>query len=394
MTLGGLTLTGFIAPTVEEIVTDINTQVLTNIDAGLDLSPDQPIGQIIGIVAEKIAEVYEVVATVYNSMNPDAADGQLLDNVSAITGTRRRSAKYSYVTATLGLNAGVTVPAGSIASVAGQADNRWVSTASGHNAGGSPAAIDVLFRSEQLGPFVANSGTLTVIATPVVGWNTVTNALDAAAGIITDTDATLRIERQAELAASGSGTVDAMRAAVLLVPGVLQCSVFENVTNVIDANNLPPHSMQVTIWDGASPAAGNDTIAQAIWNNKPGGIQMVGGISATAVDAIGVNRTMQFNRAIAVPIYMSLTSTPSTITSAQRTAIKAAMAAYGQAVLNLGVDVIALAFKAIPLSVVGISDVPVFTLGVAPAPVGTANIAITDVQIATLDTSHILVDGS
>ncbi len=394
MPIGGLTPTGFVAPTVQEIVDDLNAQFLTTIDAGLDLAPDQPMGQIIGIFAEKLAEVWEVVATTYNAMNPDAAEGNLLDNICAITGTRRRSAKYSTVTATVNLNASTTVPINSVASVNGQPANRWVLTAPVTNSGGSPASFSSSWRSEQPGPFAANAGTLTVIETPVVGWNSITNAADAIEGIPEDTDAVLRVERENELAAAGACTIDAIRADILQVAGVVQCYVFENDTLITDANGLPAKSFRVVVWDGPGSDASDTELAQAIWNNKPSGISTDGNTSATATDSQGNPRTVYFTRATQVPIYFTLTTTPGSVTTAQRQAIKDAMAAYALSHQNLGVSVIALAYHAIALGVSGISDVPTFFLDVTASPAATANIPITNLQIATVSTTHILVDGS
>lgn len=393
MPLGGLTLTGFIAPTVEEIVTDINAKVLARVDAGLDLAPDQPIGQLIGIVAEEKAEIWELMATVYNAMNPDAAEGQLLDNISAISGTRRRSAKFSTVIANLNLNSSVTVPAGSVASVSGQPTNRWVLTADVTNSSGSAATIPGTFRSQNPGPFVANAGTLTVIETPVIGWNSVTNPADAIEGIPQDTDASLRILRENELAATGSANIDAVRARVLEVAGVLQCFVFENTSLVTDGTGLPGKSYRVVVWDGPSLSASNTDIAQAIWNTKASGIQTFGATQANAVDSQGITRVVYFDRAQQIPIYLSYTTTPGSLTTAQTQAVKDAAAAYALAHQNLNVEVVALAYQAIPLSIAGIIDVPLLHLGIAPSPTGTANIPISGLQIATLSTTNILVNG-
>jgi uncharacterized phage protein gp47/JayE len=388
----GLTPTGFIAKTQQEIVTDINTQILNTIDPGLDLSADQPMGQLIGIFAEKIAEEWEAVATAYNEMDPDAAEGYLLDALCALTGTRRQTATYSTVTVTLNLNSGTTVNAGSTASVANQPANVWVAESTVTNSGGSTADFTTTFRSQNPGPFVANASTLTVISSPVIGWNSITNPGDAILGVATDSDPVLRVKRQAELSAAGACTTDAIRADVLEVAGVLQCFVLENTSDVADGNGLPPHSFDVIIWDGSSPQASNTAIAQAIWNDKPTGIPTHGSISANATDSQGNSRSVNFDRASQVPIYMSLTVTRGpTYPSNGDALVQAALAAYASANLNLGVEVVALAFRAAALTVPGVLDVPVFTLGTAPSPVGTANIPITQFQIATLSTSNVVV---
>lgn len=395
MALGGLTPEGFIAPTVQEILEDTTTKILANVDAGLDLSADQPIGQVIAIIAEKMAEIWEFQSTIYNAMNPDAAEDQLLDNVSAITGTRRRSASYSSVVATVNLNgAGTTLPAGTVASVAGQPTNRWIMTAPVTNSGVSSANFSSTWRSEQPGPFVANATTLTVRETPVIGWNSISNPTDAKLGIPEDTDSVLRIERENELSAAGSGTADGIRADVLQVPGVLQCFVYENDSNVTDINGVPAHSFRVVVWDGPSLSASDTDIAQAIWNSKGGGIGTYGATTANAADSQGNIRAVNFDRAVQIPIYMRFYTTPSSIDAGTIQAVKDAAVAYALANQNLGTAVIALAYRSVALESSNVlQDVPTLELGLAPSPSGQSNIAISGLQIATLDTSHILVNG-
>ena len=389
---GGLTNQGYLAPTVQEEVDDLSAAILANVNAALDTSPDQPLGQIIGTFAEKYTEITEVLTTVYNAINPNAADGQLLANVCAITGTYPQVATYSTVVATLTLNASTTVNAGATAQVAGQPQNVWVLQADvTSTVAGSYAAT---FQSQSPGPQVANAGTLTVIGTPTVGWTAVTNAADALQGLAADTDTTLRQKRAIELLGEGSGDIDAIRAAVLKVGGVIQCFVYENNTLSSDSTGLPGKSFRVVIWDGAAPAASNNAVAQAIWDAKPSGILSYGTTaSGVAVDSTNQSRTILFDRAQQVPIYLALTTTPGTLTTAQTNAVKAALAAYALANYNLGVSVVALALRADAILAGVTTDVPTFYLDTHSTPTDTGNIAISGLQITTLATTNITVNG-
>jgi uncharacterized phage protein gp47/JayE len=394
MTNPNLLPTGFVAPTTDEEVQALNALFLANVNGSLDLDPDQPMGQVIGIFAEKFAELSELGATVYNALNPAAAEGQLLVNVAALSGTRPQVATYSQVVANLSLNAATTVTAGAIVSVAGQPQNTWVLLANVVNAGGSPAVVPGTFRSSQPGPFAANAGTLTVIQTPTIGWTAVTNPLDAKAGLSADTDATLRQRRDAELSAEGAGDIDAIRAAVLQVPGVVQAFVYENVTLITDSTGLPGKSFRVVVWDGVGLLASNNAIAQAIWGEKPSGILAFGTTaSGTATDSTGVARTVLFDRAQQVRLWVSCTTTPSTLSGSGTAAVKSALVAYALANFNLGVTVIDLPFRAAAL-VVGVdTDVPVFQFDTHAVPTNTANLPISGLQIATLASTDILVNG-
>lgn len=387
-----MTPAGFIAPTVQEEITDLGDSFLANIDGALDLSPDQPVGQAIGIIAEKFTELMELGATVYNALNPNDAEAQLLANVCAISGTYPQTATYSKVTGSLTLNASTTVTAGSTAVVNGQPQNVWVLTADVVST--TAGAYTGVFQSQQPGPFVANAGTLTVIGTPTVGWLSVTNAADAIQGLAADTDTTLRQKRAAELLGEGSGDVDAIRAAVMKVGGVEQCFVYENTSMLPDATGLSAKSFRVVIWDGEGMAASNNNVAQAIWDSKPSGILSFGTTaSGVATDSAGNPRTLLFDRAQQVPIYITCTTTPGSLNTAGTAAVKAALAAYATANYNLGVEVVALALRAAAI-IAGITiDVPTFFLGTAPSPAGTVNIPISGLQIATIDTANILVNG-
>ena len=201
---------------------------MSNVNGGLDLSADQPFGQVIAIFAEKFAELTEAQATIYDALNPSAAEGALLANVAAISGTFPQVATYSTVVANLTLAGSTTVSAGATATVLGQPTNVWVLLANVVNSSAGVATVPGTFRSQATGPFVANAGTLTVIGTPTIGWTAVTNPADAVPGLTADTDTTLRQRRNADLLGEGSGDIDAIRASVLKVGGVETAFVYEN----------------------------------------------------------------------------------------------------------------------------------------------------------------------
>lgn len=261
-----------------------------------------------------------------------------------------------------------------------------VSTTSGNYTG--------IFQCTQTGPIPANSGTMTVIVTPVTGWNSITNANDAVLGTNVETDAALRLRRAEELARPGTGTVKAFRADVLTVAGVSQCEVFENVNDIADADGVPAHSFETVIWDGDTPAAANADVAASIYGNKPAGIKSYGtSVLTTYTDKYGNPVDIRFTRAAALTTYLIVDVTTNSDFDGTDgpTAIKNALVASGDA-LAMGDDVIALALRAIPLGVKGVVDVPSLKLGFAAAPTGTANLTVTNRQIARFDTSRITVN--
>jgi uncharacterized phage protein gp47/JayE len=386
-----LTPAGFTAPSLAAITADLGAKLTSSVDPGIDLSPDQPFGQVVAIFANKVAEAYELAATVYNALNPNSAEGQLLVNLSAISGTSPQVATFSTVTCNLTLAANTTVNAGSVAAVLNQPANTWVLTAPVTST--TAGVYQGVFRSTLPGPFAANANTIMVINTPVIGWTGVTNPFPAASGVAADNDVTLRQKRAAELAGQGSGDTDAIRAAILKIPGVLQCFVFENTGLTTDVTGLPGKSFRVVVWDGAGMSASNAAIAAAIWAEKPAGILPFGAISVQTPDSSGNLQTVAFDRPTQVPLYVTCTTTPA-VPGAGALAVGQALATY-IAGLGLGTSIIALPFRLSAIVPGVTTDVPVFQFGTAPSPTNTANIPLSNLQIATLatGTGAILVNG-
>jgi len=297
----GVTPTGFVDKPIETILSEIEADQKAAFGDTFDVSAQSPAGQFNGVIATALRELWEVAQAVYAAVDPDASTDDALTQVSTITGTVRQAATKSTVTATVNLDAGVTLAAGAVASVSGSPDARFVTLADATNSGGAPADVAVEMEAEDVGVVVANSGTLTVIETPSTGWNTITNALDATLGEEIEADEDLRTRREAELRRTGAAAVDAVKADIGDVADVTGVTVFENDTDSTDADGVPPHSLECVVLGGAA----ND-IAQAIWDSIAGGVQAYGGTSGTAVDDDGASRTVYFSRPAEVPIYIDV----------------------------------------------------------------------------------------
>lgn len=388
-----LTSTGFVMPTLEETKASLEAELLETVDPALDLSPDQPFGQIVGIFSSKVTEVYEIVQTLANSMNPGTAANFLLDNIAAITGTKREQPKKSTVKLNCVLGASFTAAAGAMtANVLGQPDVLWRNVGAVSQTLAGTYSID--FECIIYGPNPANAGTLTTITVPVAGWTSCTNPLDAVLGSFDEKDESLRKRREDELSAPGACTVDSIRADVLQVPGVQQCYVFENVTLATDANGLPGKSIEVVIYDGNTPAAVNADVAQTVWDGKPSGSETVGSTTVSVKDSQGNDRYAKFSRATVKNVWLEydVVVDANFFPANGADLIKTAAALHGDTYQNLSVDVFAVRFKSQALTIPGVLDVPALRLGFTALPVGTANLTITGREIADIDTSRILVN--
>ncbi len=391
----GVISTGFSRKTTQDILSDIETRQLAEISPNLDLSTATPWGQNNGIFADELGAAWEVLEVCYHAFDPDQAEDFLITSLSKLSGTERRAASYSGVTLTLDLDSGVTLESGThFAAVDGDSSSLWTPSEDYVGVGGT--GQDVLFRAENAGVVSANAGTITVIHTSVAGWNSVTNALDADEGHAIDDDPTLRTRRENQLTATGSSTVDAIESDVLEVDGVESCTITENNSDET-VGGIPPHAIHALVFDGETPAADNDEIAQAIWDSKAAGIGATGATSGIAEDANGVTHVVPFSRPDQVAIYIDLTviDGASFDDLGGETGLATYLVTELKAVHGVGQDVqyrladsLALYFGGLR---VGVTGVTAFTMGTAPGPTGTTDVAIADDELATFDTSRISV---
>lgn len=223
--------------------------------------------------------------------------------------------------------------------------------------------------------------------TEVKGFNTE----DAALGNDVELDPAFRLRREQLLRVAGTATVEAIRSAILEISGILQCLVIENTGNVIDTNGLPAKSFEAIVQRSGWTAAQEQEVAEAIWDNKPAGIEPYGSESDTVEDSMGFDHEIGWSKPTDVPIYMELTlTTNDDYPSDGDDQVKEALVAYG-ATLQINEDVIALQFKSVPLDVAGVEDVTVFKIDTVTPPVASINISIGVRSIATFATTRITI---
>lgn len=374
---------GFVVKPLDVILTEQQDLARSKFGEGIRVNPSSKLGQYIGAAAERESEIWDLAQAVYAARDPDQAQGAALEIACALTGAYRAAARRSTVVATLGGVAGTVIPVGKVASVTGTGV-RFRTLAEYTIGGGGTVAANL--EAENTGALLAPAGTLTVIETPVAGWNTVTNAADAVPGAAVETDPALRAKRVLTLAKSGSATLAAIVAEVATVADVTTVIGFENDTaGVVDG--MPAHSIEILVQGGDQ-----DAIATAIWESKAGGIQSHGTTTRTVVDAAGVSHSVKFTRPTEVEVYVGVgLSKDATYPVDGDAQVKAALVAYGLAHYVVGGDVYARTLIASVLSIAGVYNVPQMFIGIAPAPGTEATIVVGSRELAVLDTARITV---
>ena len=383
----GLLTTGFAPKTLAVILAEIDAEQRASaaLATDFDASAESVLGQLNGIVAAKLTELWELGEAVYNARNPRGASYSTLDNTAALTGVTRLPATKGTTTLSVTLNAGVTLPVGSIAHVAGQPGNRWVTTSVGTNPGGSPATVQAYAEAETAGRYIANAGTITTIAVPVSGWTAVTNASDAMYGRSLESDTALRARRERVIRAGGSSPLDAVRAALFAVPGVTQVTATENGTSAV-SGGMEPHSITAIVTGGTDQDVGN-----ALWAAKGGGIYTNGNTPVNVVDDGGRTHTVRFNRPTTINVYIGVTIERDVATYEGDDAVKAAIVAIGEDFVG-GTNVRLSAVTRAVLAVPGVVDVTRVVIGRASgASMVASNLLISTSEIADLDAGRITV---
>lgn len=389
----GVTLTGFVAKPLDQILEDLGARQRATISSNLNTDPKTPIGQVNGIIGFALREQWEVAQDVYNASNPDTNGGISQDAVAAITGTVRKEATKSILPVRLNLNAGATVPLGAVVarSLGGGVPStvdRFVSPVAVTNASGAPANFDLSFEGETDGPLFAAAGAL-LIVTPVSGWNTATALADATVGRLDEDDAQLRLRREQELHTPGSGTVPGIYTALSQLAGVLSVAVYENQGDVPDADGRPPHSIECVVEGGDS-----NLIAEAIWVNKTAGTQLVGTTSVNIVDSQGRTRAVKFFRPSPLSVWLAIDLVRGAdFPSDGDTAIKNHLESWAHDAVRVGGDVVISKIVAETLRAVPqIEDVVAVHIGTVDPPLGASNLATTPREIAQIAASRITIN--
>lgn len=385
----GVLPTGFNRKRLDVLLAEINEEVRAIFGDNINLSPESPDGQINGVVSESNANLWEIAEASYNAFNPSAASGTTLSNLVQLNGITRLEATKSTVLLTISGTTGTSVPAGSLVSVE---DSEYTFVTNSTVVIGVGGTVDVNATAEDTGPIEASIGTVTVIETPVTGWDSVTNAAAANVGTNEETDGELRARRQRSVAAASQAIVDAIFSAVADIDGVTQVVVLENDTNATDANGLPPHSFNVIVEGGTET-----DIVQAIWLKKPAGILSFGTTTSQAIDSQGISHDISFSRPTTVDIYVTVTLTTGPEYPINGDAlIKQAIVDYanGELVAGRGFflsdDVIYTRLYT-PINSVQGHEITDLRIGLSASPTGTANIAIAVDELANFLVDNIVV---
>ncbi|MDN7413489.1 baseplate J/gp47 family protein [Burkholderia vietnamiensis] len=288
---------GITAPTYADVLAYLQDQYRSIYGADTYLEPDSQDGQMLGVFAKAISDVNSVAIAIYRSFSPATAQEDALSSNVKINGIARKVASYSSADLVLVGQAGKTITNG-----AAKDSNsvQWLLPATVTIP--PSGTITVTATCATIGNVSARAGTINQIATPALGWQSVTNPADAAEGAPVEKDAVLRQRQTVSTALPSLTVLDGIIGAVANVPGVTRYVAYENDTDATDANGIPSHSISLVVEGGDATA-----IANAIAAKKTPGSGTYGTTAIIASDIYGRPITIRFFRPVDAPIAATVT---------------------------------------------------------------------------------------
>lgn len=375
--MAGVTEQGFTVKSAAEITADLDAKFVGTFGSQFDTSAESPDGQLIGIVAKLLEDVWQQAEGAYNAYSPSNAYGVGLDKVAEINGITRITNLPTSVAITFSGTAGAVVPAGYIVKTVDGLEFATVAVAV------IPAIVTAKCTTQGAIKILANE--VHVLTTAIAGLTSATNLEPGITGIVREEDPAFRARRENSTISRGTSSIDAIYEGVksLNLPYI---AIIENATSAT-VDGVPANSFLVVV-EGGTPAE----VSQVIYDNKPQGITSYGSIVTVVNDSKGYPHNIGISRP--TPIDISVTTSITNLPGASvdsATLVKAAIVDYVNN-LNISEDVYWSYFFSAILEVVPnikINSLQIkFTVG---GTFDTTDLVITPQQRARTDASKVVV---
>lgn len=296
----GLTDSGFVRRTYDEILNDKIQRAKELFGEDIDTSDLTPLGKYLRINAYDQAIAEEEIEAVYYARFPNTASGQSLDRLLVFGGISRNPATAATFAVNVQGTAGYVIPAGFLAGT--DTDLTYYTTAEATIGDDGTCTVIMECTEAGIGGNV-NASAINKVVNPDANISAVDGIECLSFGAEEESDAALRERLKTALAGSGGSNENAIRAALLRVPTVQYAAVVVNETDSEDSDGRPAHSFECYVLGGDDY---HREIAEAIFSTRPVGIQTVGDIAVTVIDASGNERAVNFSAApnVQVVVYV------------------------------------------------------------------------------------------
>jgi uncharacterized phage protein gp47/JayE len=374
---------GLVIPSFDDCQKQILAEWREVFDDTITLDPDTKIGQKITLEAEKYHDTWMLLQALNSSKDPDQAEKTYLHMLCRIVGVRPKFATKTKVIGTFSGQEGTIIPQNSICSSIGHHQFATLQDITIGESGSINGELEAL----DLGKITCLAGELIEINSAEMGWNSITNAVDAIVGDEDETDPEIRARRNESITAGGAGLVDKIESELLNLQGVTNAIVFENDSSFIDARGQAANSLDAFVSGGV-----DQEIVELLWKLRPGAVRYVGDTSGIVLDKHNISRIIGYTRPTEIQIYIIINVT-------EKTALfpEDGVSQIENFVLNrgntLGIngDAIVEFLKGSYSSVLGLTKSDFF-IGTSVDPDQSNDIVISDVEFSSFSSNRIAVN--
>lgn len=308
------TADGMTISTLTELTDQLSSDYRAIYGNDINLNPNTPDGQRVGIEAKLVADTEESILNLYNQMDVDLAIGEWLNKLIKLAGISRKPATRSTVDITVTTDRPLTLPINY--TIQDQLNQLWIVTTAVSLISG---VNTVTFVAKDFGSISADANTIDQQSDIVLGVVSVTNPQPAVAGLNEETDSELRIRRAQSVEKPAFSTVGGLFARLADLEGVVDVAILENDTAIYDSTR---DILANTIWcviEGGESAKIIETIAK----NRTAGVNTKGSESGVFIEELirpdgsifEIQHEMNFDRPTIVDVFVTLTATRTNSTS-------------------------------------------------------------------------------
>lgn len=274
----------------------------------IDLDPESPDGQRVGIYASKLYDLQVLAMEIARNFDPDFARGTWQESLLKLAGITRRPPLRSQVDVEVTVDRPLTLPEDY--TVQDDMGQKWELQEAVSFA--STGTYTVTLFSEEFGEIETAADTVTEPETIILGVTGVTNPNPAVPGRGEETEPETRRRRRQSVQTPAYSTAGSLFARLADVLDVTDLKVYENTTDTEDSRGVPAHSLWCVVEGGSV-----SDIVETIVKNKTGGTALKGSITGTFDEVrerpdgteFTLQRTARFDRPTTQAVEVQLDAT-------------------------------------------------------------------------------------
>ncbi len=317
MPLFGLTAAGLRVPTQSEIVAEVRSRLESDPEIAIDWHNDLLLQQLIDIFAQLLEEACAPVVAVHEARDIHSAQGLALATLGAFMGAPVQSGRASTLLQGMEFHGvpGTYIAAGKVVQGGGPSGGAQWTVLSDVTIPATGVALNPRLACTVEGPVVARgydsigsgNGQVTTIVTPVPGWDSVRQRLDAVVGHGEESPDVYRA-RIIRTQGRGAGVSTlGMRARVAALSFIDDVVVFNNTdtaTRVIQGVAMPPKSYLVVVQPTGLLPAQEEELLLTCYDSVLGVATPAGTVQGTITALDGAQHLAGFSYASPLPAHI------------------------------------------------------------------------------------------